>query len=114
MVVQFLEVVTPEMDATCSTLESVHGVKFGKPEPMFGNARTAALKGGGRISVRAPMREDEAPVVRPYVLVRDLEAAIKAAQAAGAEFAMLATPIPGHGQFAIYLQGGIQYGLWEL
>ena len=114
MQVHYLEVVTPEVDATCTALEKVHGVRFGKPEATLGNARTATLHGGGRIGVRAPMRADEEPVVRPSLLVEDIEAAIKAAQAAGGELAMTATPIPGSGQFAIYFQGGIQYGLWQL
>jgi len=39
---------------------------------------------------------------------------VKAAEEAGGEFAMYATEVPGHGKFAIYFQGGIQYGLWEL
>ena len=115
MLVQYLEVVTPDVDETCGVLEKLHGVSFGKPEAGFGNARTAALKSGGKIGVRAPMREDEQPVVRPYVLVEDIEAAVKAAQAAGAEIAMPSTEIPGgHGKFAIYILGGIQHGLWQL
>lgn len=68
MQVQYLEIVTPDVDATCSALERLHGV----------------------------------------------EAAVKAAAAAGGEVAMTATEIPGHGRFAIYFLGGIQYGLWEL
>ncbi len=114
IVVQYLEIVTADVDTTCSALESVHGVRFGKPVAEFGNARTATLKGGGRIGVRAPMREDEKPVVRPYVLVDNIEAALKAAEAAGGHIAMAATEIPGHGKFGIYIQGGIDYGLWEL
>lgn len=114
MLVQYLEVVTAEVDATCSTLETLHGVRFGEPEAALGNARTATLRGGGRVGVRAPMRDDEGPVTRPYVLVDDIEAAVKAAEAAGGEFAIHATEIPGHGRFAIYVQGGIEHGLWEL
>lgn len=110
--VEYLEVVTPDVDATCSALEKVHGVSFGKPEAALGNARTAPLA-GGRIAVRAPMHEGEKPVVRPYVLVDDIETAEKAAKAAGGEFAVTATEIPDHGKFAIYFQGGIEYGLWE-
>jgi predicted enzyme related to lactoylglutathione lyase len=114
MLVHYLEVVTADVDKTCSALEKLHGVSFGKPEAALGNARTAALKGGGRIGVRAPMRADEEPVVRPYVLVDDIEAAVTAAEAAGGEFALTPTEIPGHGRCAIYFQGGIQHGLWEL
>ena len=72
------------------------------------------LKGGGKVGVRAPMREDEQPVVRPYVLTKDIEAAVKAAQAAGAEIAIPPMEIPGHGRFAIYIHGGIEHGLWQL
>ena len=112
--VQYLEVVTPDVDATCAAWEKLHGVSFGKPEAALGNARTATLKGGGRVGVRAPMRKDEAPVIRPYVLVDDINAAVKAAEAAGGQIAMTATEIPGQGKFAIYFLGGNQYGLWQL
>ena len=114
MLVQYLEIVSSDVDATCSALEELHGASFGKPEAALGNARTATLKGGGRIGVRAPLRADEEPVIRPYVLVEDIEAAVKAAEAAGGQVAMTATQIPGHGKFAIYFLGGIQHGLWEL
>jgi hypothetical protein len=114
IVVQYLEVVTNDLDATCAALTKLHGVTFGEPEAGFGNGRTAALEGGGRIGVREPMAEHEQPVVRPYVLVDDIEVAVKAAEAAGGEIAMTATEIPGHGKFAIYFLGGIQFGLWEL
>ena len=60
------------------------------------------------------MRADEEPVVRPYLLVEDIEAAVSAAQAAGAEVAVPPMEIPGHGKFAIYIQGGIEHGLWKL
>ena len=113
MQVQYLEIVTPEVDETCAALAAQHGVTFSAPEPGLGNARVAAMAGGGRIGVRAPMREDEAPVVRPYMLVDDIEAASKIAEAQGAEFALRSTEIPGHGKFAIYFLGGIQHGLWE-
>ena len=111
--VHFLEIVTPDMDAMCDTLEELHGVKFSDPVAEFGNARTAALEGGGLISVRAPMREDEEPVVRPYVLVDDIESAVEAARAAGSEIAIPLMEIPKRGKFAIYIQGGIQHGLWQ-
>lgn len=114
MLVQYLEIVSSDVDATCSALAKLHGVSFSEPEAALGNARIATLKGGGRVGVRAPMREDEDPVVRPYLLVDDIGAAVTAAEAAGGEFAMYATEIPGHGTFAIYFLGGIQYGLWEL
>ena len=114
MHVQYLEIVTTDVDATCSVLAKTHGVTFGAPEAAFGNARIATLTSGGRIGVRAPLADHEQPVVRPYLLVDDIEAAVGAAEAAGAEIAMPATEIPGGGRFAIYILGGIQHGLWQL
>ena len=113
VLVQYLEIVTPDVDATCDVLEKLHGVSFGKPEASLGNARTAPLKGGGRIGVRAPLRETEEPVVRPYVLVDDIQGAFETAVAAGTEAAHPPLEIPGQGTFAIYIQGGIHYGLWK-
>ena len=89
------------------------GVQFGKPDTALGNARTAALSGGGLVGVRAPMRETEEPVVRPYWLVDDIETAVAAVVEAGGEIAHPPMEIPGHGTFAIYIQGGIQHGLWQ-
>jgi predicted enzyme related to lactoylglutathione lyase len=65
------------------------------------------------MGVRAPMAEHEQPVVRPYLLVDDIEAAVEAARVAGAEIAHPPMEIPGHGSFAIYFHGPIQYGLWQ-
>ena len=114
MKVHYLEVVTPEVDATCAALARLHGVTFSEPEPGLGNARTAALANGGMIGVRAPMQEAEEPVVRPYLLVDDIEAAAAAAVEAGGEIAHPPMELPGHGTFAIYVQGGIHYGLWQV
>ncbi len=113
MQIDYLEIVTPDVDAVCATYEALHGVSFGEPEAGLGNARTAALANGGLIGVRAPMHESEEPVVRPYTLVDDVEAAAKAAAAAGGEIAHPPMELPGHGSFAIFLQGGIHHGLWQ-
>jgi len=114
MQVHYLEIVTPDVDAVCAAFEKLYGVSFGAPEAVLGNARTAALAGGGRVGVRAPMHETEAPVVRPYVLVDDIDAAVRAAADAGAEIALPLMEIPGHGKIAIYFLGGVQQGLWQI
>ena len=114
MQIQYLEIVTPEVEATCATYEQLHGVSFSAPEAGLGGARTASLPGGGLIGVRAPMRDTEEPVIRPYWLVTDVAAAVEAAQSAGAEIAHPPMEIPGHGTFAIYIQGGIQNGFWQV
>jgi len=63
--VQYLEIVTTDVDAVCATYAQLHDVTFGPGEPALGNARTASLPGGGMLGVRAPMHETETPVVRP-------------------------------------------------
>jgi len=114
MRIHYLEIVTKDVDAICATYAQLHGVTFGEGDVGLGGARTAPLPDGGMIGVRAPMHEAEEPVVRPYLLVDDIETAAKAAAEAGGEIAHLPMEIPGHGSFAIYIQGGIHHGLWQL
>lgn len=112
--VQYLEFVTPSVNETCDALAAAHGVVFSEPIAELGNARTADLADGGRIGVRAPMRATEQPIVRPYVLVDDIQSAVKAAENTGATVALPPMPIPGQGTFSIYILGGIEHGLWQL
>lgn len=113
MRIEYLEIVTPDVDGMCAVYEAAMGVKFGEPDAALGSARTADLPGGGLVGVRAPLRETEEPVVRPYWLVDDIESAVAAAADAGAEIALPPTGIPGHGRCAIYFAGGVQHGLWQ-
>ena len=111
--VYYLEFVTEDVESICAAYAAT-GLEFGEPDALFGNARTAVLPNGGMVGVRAPMRADEAPVVRPYWLVEDIEGALAAAVAKGAEVAHPPLEIPGRGTFAIYFLGGNQHGLWQL
>jgi hypothetical protein len=113
MQIHYLEIVTREIDAVCAAYAAANGVQFGEPDAGLGNARTAALPGGGLVGVRAPMHETEEPVVRPYWLVDDIEAAVAAVVEAGGKVAHPPMEIPGLGTFAIYIQGGIHHGLWQ-
>jgi len=113
MQIQYLEIVTKEVDAVCAAYTAANGQQFGDADPGLGNARTAPLPGGGLVGVRSPMRESEEAVVRPYWLVDDIESAVTAAVDAGGEVAHPPMEIPGHGTFAIYIQGGVQHGLWQ-
>jgi predicted enzyme related to lactoylglutathione lyase len=113
MQLRYLEIVTNHVDAVCATYAQLHGVEFGDADPGLGNARTAALPSSGMLGVRAPMHEAEEPVVRPYLLVDDIEAAVAAAVQHGGEIAHPPLEIPGHGTFAIFIQGGIHHGLWQ-
>jgi uncharacterized protein len=113
MQAQYLEIVTPDVDAVCATYAQLHDVKFSEPEAGLGNARTASLGDGGKIGVRAPMHEAEEPVVRPYLLVDDIAAAAQAAVDSGGEIAHPPMELPGHVTFAILMLGGVQHGLWQ-
>lgn len=113
MQVYYLEIVTPEVDATCATYSKLFGVQFSDGEAGLGNARTAALADGGMIGVRAPMHETEQPVIRPYLLVDDIDAATETVVSAGGEIAHPPLEIPGYGKFAIFIQGGNHHGLWQ-
>lgn len=114
MQIHYLEIVTKEVDAVCAVYAAANGLQFGDPEAGLGNARTAPLPEGGLVGVRAPLRESEEPVVRPYWLVNDIESAVAAAVDAGGEVAHPPMEIPGHGTFAIYIVGGVEHGLWQL
>jgi hypothetical protein len=76
MKVHYLEIVASDVDAVCAAYEAAHDIKFGSADPLLGGARTAPLPDGGSIGVRGPLRDTEEPVVRPYWLVDDIEAAL--------------------------------------
>src|SRR5690554_6064028 len=71
--IQYLEIVTLDVDGLVETYSSSLDLEFSAPDAGLGGARTVALTGGGLLGIRAPLREDENPVVRPYRLVPDIE-----------------------------------------
>ena len=113
MQIGYLEIVTPEVAAVCATYTQAYGVAFSEPVSALGNARTTSLPGRSRLGIRAPMRDTEAPVVRPYFLVEDVVGSVEAARAESAEIAVPPMHIPGQGTFAIYIQGGVEHGIWQ-
>lgn len=113
MQIQYLEIVTPDVNAVCETYSQVHGVTFGEGDPNLGGARTSELANGGMLGVRAPMHDAEKPVVRNYILVDDIQAAVDAAAKSGAEVAVPPMELAGHGTCAIVIQGGIEFGFWQ-
>ena len=114
MQVHYLEIVTNDVETVCTLYSNMHGVTFGDSDENLGGARTARLASGATLGVRAPMHDAEKPVVRPYILVKDIEATVEAAADSGAEIAVSPMEIPGRGKCAIVIQGGIESGLWQL
>jgi len=114
MRVHYLEIVTTDVDAACKLYAQLHGVTFGDVDQNLGGARTTHLANGGLIGIRAAMHDGEKPVTRAYVLVEDIEAAVAVAAKSGATIAVPPMKIEGHGTCAIFFQGGIEAGLWQL
>ncbi|CAK1764262.1 putative enzyme related to lactoylglutathione lyase [Vibrio crassostreae] len=104
MKVQYLEVVTSEVDVVCATYAQLYNVKFSGADVNL----------GGVIGIRAPLRETEEPTVRHYTLVEDIQSAVNAAVKLGAEVAVPPMELPRHGMCAIVIQGGVELGFWQL
>lgn len=109
----YLEIVTTDPAAVCATYEATYGVTFSGQIAELGGARVVVLPNGGRLGVRGQMRPDETPVVRPYVLVDDVAAALDTAEKNGAEIAVPAMELPGQGVIGIFLQNGVESGVWQ-
>lgn len=114
MKVHYLEIVSNDVDGVCQAYETAHSVSFGEPDEFLGGARTCTLADGSIVGVRGPLRDTEAPVVRPYWLVDDIDKAVANVESAGGQIAMPPMEIPGKGKFAIYIQGCNDHGLWQL
>jgi predicted enzyme related to lactoylglutathione lyase len=112
--IQYLEIVTNDVETTCALYSRMHGVTFSDPDQNLGGARTSPLASGGAVGIRPPMHSAERPVVRPYTLVKDIAAAVAAGANAGAVIAVPPMEISGHGICAILIQNGIESGLWQL
>lgn len=114
MKIHYLEIVSTDVEAICRAYEVAHNVTFKAPDEALGGARTVTLSSGSIVSVRGLLGDVEQPIVRPYWLVDNIEEALATAVAQGAEVAHSPLEIPGKGTFAIYIQGGIEHGLWQL
>lgn len=59
------------------------------------------------------MAEHEAPILRTYVAVPDIQKAAKAAESQGAMIAYAPTKQGEYGTFCIVIQDELQHGLWQ-
>jgi predicted enzyme related to lactoylglutathione lyase len=113
MRVHYLEVVSSDVDAQVAGFETVHGLSFGPPVAELGQARVAEAPDGSLVGVRAPMAPQETPIMRTYLEVEDIAAAVRDAEAAGAMVAYPPTQQGNTGTWAIYIVDGVQIGLWQ-
>lgn len=114
MKIQYLEIVSHDVEAVCKAYEVTNSVGFSEPDEFLGGARTCTLADGSMVGVRGPLRDNEEPVVRPYWLVEDIEKAVEKIEEAGGQIAVPPMEIPGKGKFAIYILGSNDHGLWQL
>lgn len=114
MKIHYLEIVSHDVDAVCKAYEMTNGVSFSEADVSLGGARTCELADGSIVGVRAPLRDTETPVVRPYWLVEDIEKAVADVESAGAIIAVPPMDIPDKGKCAIYLLGENELGLWQI
>lgn len=112
--VHYLEIVTDDVPAISDFYAKAYGWSFGPEAPELGNARVATLPDGSLCGIRAPLSDQEKPIVRTYLRVADLDAAVKRAAELGATIALESMEIPGRGKIAIYFLGGIEQGLWQV
>jgi predicted enzyme related to lactoylglutathione lyase len=112
--VHYLEIVTPDVEAAVHLYEAAYGWRFRVTGPELGNSLLATLPDGSLCGIRAPMHEQEKPIVRTYIRVNDIAVATQRASELGAEIALERMEIPGHGTIAIYFFGGIEQGLWQV
>lgn len=111
--VKYLEIVTNDVDAACELYAGLYETTFGTEDASLGNARTATRPDGALIGIRKPAAAHEQPILRTYVAVEDIDAAVKAAKSAGATVAYPPTKQGEHGSFAIVIHGGVEHGLWQ-
>lgn len=112
--VHYLEIVTPDVESACQMYSKAYNWQFEAAKPELGNASVATLPDGSLCGIRAPMHDQETPIVRTYLRVTDINKAVQEAAQLGAQLALEPTEIPGHGTIAIYMLGGIQQGLWQV
>ena len=112
--IHYLEVVTPDVEATRLLYATVFGWNFQPSVSELGNAAVAAMPGGSLCGIRAPLHAEELPVVRAYMRVTNLDAATQEAGRSGATILLESMDLAGWGKISIYEIGGLQHGLWQV
>ena len=111
MQVRYLEIVTTEVDACVPRTPPRSDRSSARRTPDSATRARRRCRGRRSSGCARPYAIEE-PVVA-YWLVDDIEAAVAAAVKAGGVVAHPPMEIPGHGTFAIYIDGGVHHGLWQ-
>ena len=93
-------------------------IEYATIDPRGGSARAGERSSRGerkRYDGRGarPLADHEQPIIRPYLAVDDIAAAISQAEAKGAVVAYPPTQQGDTGTWAICLLGDLQVGLWQ-
>ncbi len=113
MAVRYLEIVSSDAEDLTELYQRLHGLSFGPPDPDLGQARVAIQADGALVGIRAPLAAHEQPIMRTYLAVEDIQAAVNRAEESGATTAYPPTQQGKQGTFAIVIQGGVEHGLWQ-
>ena len=113
MAVQYLEIVSDDVDTLTALYQRIYGLSFGPPDSDLGQARVATRADGTLVGIRKPLAAHEQPIIRTYLAVEDIQQAAKKAEDAGATIAYPPTRQGQRGTFAIVIHGGLQHGLWQ-
>lgn len=113
MPVDYLEIVSNEVDNLTSLYEHMYGLSFGTLDPDLGQACVASRSDGSLIGIRKPLATHEQPIMRAYLAVEDIQAAVQRAEESGATIAYPPTRQGSRGTFAIVIQGDVEHGLWQ-
>jgi predicted enzyme related to lactoylglutathione lyase len=113
MPVHYLEIVSSDADASVTLFQGVHDLSFGPPDADLGQARVATQPDGGLVGIREPLAKHERPIMRTYLAVEDIHAAVKEAEESGASVAFPPTRQGNQGCSAIVIHGEVEHGLWQ-
>jgi predicted enzyme related to lactoylglutathione lyase len=103
------EIASMDPAATQKFMETALGLKFTVTGPEMGNYRTHGPGEGAKgssVGIRGRMDPNEEPGNFPYFTVPDIDAALKAAKAAGAHVIMQKTEVPKVAWLAVYIAPG--------
>jgi predicted enzyme related to lactoylglutathione lyase len=113
MAIDYLEIVSSDVDTLTELYQRMHGLSFGPPDPDLGQARVASRADGTLVGIRKPLAAHEEPIIRTYLAVEDIRLAVKNAEDSGATIAYPPTRQGQRGTFAVVIHGDVQHGLWQ-